>query len=75
MYLLQIRISKFFDGEDFNDEKFSHYFFKLYDMLLSQEQIVDTPIFFSEGLRDLVECVSNLKFTKHGIRISKVPLA
>lgn len=44
-------------------------------MLISQEQIVDTPIFFSEGLSDLVECVSNLKFTKHGIRISKVPLA
>ena len=53
MFLLQIRLTKYFNGgkslflicfmcfiEDFNDEQFSHYFFKLYDMLSKQEQII-----------------------------------
>lgn len=37
LFLLQIRVSKYFEGEDFNDEQFSHYFYKLYDMLLTFE--------------------------------------
>ena len=48
MFLMQIRIQKLFDGgkflrsvtnfiflEDFNDNHFSHYFLKLYDMMVT----------------------------------------
>jgi hypothetical protein len=42
-------------------------------MLKIQEKIVQSPISFTEGLQDLIDCVVNLKFTKHGVRIAGMP--
>lgn len=41
-------------------------------MLLTQEQIIQSPISFSECMKDLVDCVASLKFTKHGVRVGNV---
>jgi hypothetical protein len=73
VFLLQVRISKLFSGEDFNDEQFCHYFLRLFDLLLVQESLVKSPIRFSEALADLVASASSLKFTKHGVRIGAFP--
>ena len=73
MYLLQIRISKFFEGEDFDDVKFSHLFLKFYDMLKKQEVLINPPIVFSHCLGEIIESVTSLNFTKHGVRIQKAP--
>lgn len=61
------------NSEDFNDEQFCHYFFKLFDMLRTQEEVIQSPISFSTCMKDLVECVSAMKFTKHGVRVGNVP--
>ena len=76
LYLFQVRLEKYFDGgksffyfllifslEYFNDEKFCDCFLKLYDMLLTQEQIIQVPVLFSSGVKDLVKCVEEIKFT------------
>jgi hypothetical protein len=47
MFLLQTRMIKHFEGEKFNDEEFKFYFLKIYDMLLTQEQIIQSPISFA----------------------------
>lgn len=73
LFLLQIRVSKYFEGEDFNDEQFSHYFYKLYDMLLTFEHGIQSPIQYSQCLADIVESMAGLKFTAQGVRIQKIP--
>ena len=65
-----MRVTKYFNGEDFNDVQFSHYFLKLYDMLHSQEQEMNAQISYASCLKDMFECVTNLKFAKNGARIS-----
>ena len=42
-------------------------------MLLTQEQQISSPISFTSCLKDLVDCVIKLKFTKFGSRINNVP--
>jgi hypothetical protein len=42
-------------------------------MLLTQEKITGSPIIFSQALSDLVDTTANLKFTKQGVRICKIP--
>ena len=54
MFLLQQRVKALFEGEDFNDKNFAHFFLKLHDMLLKIEQKIETPLIFSEALADLV---------------------
>ena len=73
VYLLQKRITTFFNGEDFDDVKFGHLFLKFLDMMQIQEDLINPPILFSMCLEELKESVANLKFTKHGVRINKVP--
>ena len=73
MFLLQLRLTKYFKGEDFNDVQFSQYLLKLYDMLMIQEHIIESPISYTTCLHDIIACVSELKFTKHGIRIAGCP--
>ena len=58
-----------FEGEDFDDVKFSHLFLKFYDMLKKQEVLINPPIIFSLCLGDIIDSVTNTKFTKHGVRI------
>ena len=70
MYLLQKRIVKYFNGEYFDDVEFSNQFLNLYDMLLTQEHVIESPIAFSKCLAEIAHTIFNLKFTKMGVRIA-----
>ena len=59
--------------EDFNDVQFCQYILKLYDMLIIQEDLIESPISYASCIKDIIQCVSNMKFTKHGIRIPGLP--
>mmetsp|Transcript_28647 Transcript_28647/g.43274 ORF Transcript_28647/g.43274 Transcript_28647/m.43274 type:complete len:82 (+) Transcript_28647:111-356(+) len=57
LFLIQIRLTKFFNGEEENDKEFQHFFLKVYDMMHTQEQKVGSPISFTNCVKDLVDCV------------------
>jgi len=53
-------------AEHFDDVGFTNTFLKLHSLLETQEDVIDTPISYSRCLKELVECVSKVQFTKLG---------
>lgn len=79
IFLLQMRVSKYFRDENCNDVQFSHYFLKLYKQLsmIEQDMMVDTGgenntnrnmMQFTTCLKDVFETVTDAKF-QDGIRV------